>query len=217
MTFPESAAFGKKIPFAALQKQGVPRRFGALIKSIVWSYKLAPDTIGLAATKAVTEIEVIDLAVKQAGASLRVRSSVMEMLNLRIPNPCIFRVTDEAGGPIETAIYPKVSGGVLYGDSAVFRYARRDPSMDGRAQDEWPSGVTTLESLLIHLAAELAGMSVRPGEPLKLFDERHYAVESLRAELADIEKKLSKEKQLNRKYELAKSKQRVLAKLEAVK
>ena len=158
--FPESAAFGKKIPFAALQKQGVPRRFGALIKSIVWSYKLAP---------------------------------------------------------IETAIYPKVSGGVLYGDSAVFRYARRDPSMDGRAQDEWPSGVTTLESLLIHLAAELAGMAVRPGEPLKLFDERHYAVESLRAELADIEKKLSKEKQLNRKYELAKSKQRVLAKLEAVK
>ena len=99
IVFPESAAFGKKIPFAALQKQGVPRRFGALI----------------------------------------------------------------------------------------------------------------------HLAAELAGMAVRPGEPLKLFDERHYAVESLRAELTDIEKKLSKEKQLNRKYELAKSKQRVLAKLEAVK
>ena len=60
-------------------------------------------------------------------------------------------------------------------------------------------------------------MAVRPGEPLKLFDERHYAVEALRAELADIEKKLSKEKQLNRKYELAKEKQRVLAKLEAVK
>ena len=214
IVFPESAAFGKKIPFAALQKQGVPRRFGALIKSIVWSYKLAPDTIGLAATKAVTEIEVIDLAVKAAGASLRVRSSVMEMLNLRIPNPCIFRVTDEEGGPIETAIYPKVSGGVLYGDSAVFRYARRDPSMDGRAQ--WPSGVTTLESLLIHLAAELAGMAVRPGEPLKLFDERHYAVESLRAELADIEKKLSKEKQLNRKYELAKEQQRVRREIENV-
>ncbi len=141
--------------------------------------------------------------------------SVREMLNLRIHNPCIFRVTDEEGGPIETAIYPKVSGGVLYGDSAVFRYARRNPSIDERAQ--WPSGVTTLESLLIHLAAELAGMSVRPGEPLKLFDERHYAVESLRAELADVEKKLSKEKQLNRKYELAKSKQRVLAKLEAAK
>ena len=210
IVFPESAAFGKKIPFSALQKQGVPQRFWSLIKSIVWSYKLAPDTIGLAATKAVTEVEVIDLAVKAAGASLRVRSSVMEMLNLRIPNPCIFRVTDEEGGPIETAIYPKVSGGVLYGDSAVFRYARS-------AQDlQMPSGVTTLETLLIHLAAELAGMSVRPGEPLKQFDERHYAVESLRAELSDAEKKLSKEKQFNRKYELAKEKQRVLARLEAV-
>ena len=34
-------------------------------------------------------------------------------------------------------------------------------------------------------------------------------LESLRAEFADIEKKLSKEKQLNRKYELAKEKQRL--------
>ena len=210
IVFPESAAFGKKIPFAALQKQGVPRRFGALIKSIVWSYKLAPETIGLAATKTVAEIEVIDLAVKQAGASLRVRSSVLEMLNLRIPNPCIFRVTDEEGGLIETAIYPKVSGGILYGDSAVFRYARSASDL------QMPSGVTTLESLLIHLAAELAGMAVRPGEPLKLFDERHYAVESLRAELADIEKKLSKEKQLNRKYELAKEKQRLQKEIDYV-
>ena len=89
------------------------------------------------------------------------------------PNPCIFRVTDEEGGPIETAVYPKVSGGVLYGDSAVFRYARFEQDL------QMPSGVTTLESLLIHLAAELAGMAVRPGEPLKLFDDRHYAVESL--------------------------------------
>ena len=113
IVFPESAAFGKKIPFVALQKQGVPRRFGSLIKSIVWSHKLAPDTIGLAATKAVTEVEVIDLAVKAAGASLRVRSSVMEMLNLRIPNPCIFRVTDEEGAPIETALAQGASGGTL--------------------------------------------------------------------------------------------------------
>lgn len=210
IVFPESAAFGKKIPFAALQKQGVPRRFGALIKSIVWSYKLAPETIGLAATKAVAEIEVIDLAVKQAGASLRVRSSVLEMLNLRIPNPCIFRVTDEEGGLIETAIYPKMSGGILYGDSAVFRYARSASDL------QMPSGVTTLESLLIHLAAELAGMAVRPGEPLKDFDARHYVVESLRAELADFEKKLSKEKQLNRKYELAKEKQRLQKEIDYV-
>ena len=208
--FPESAAFGKKIPFTALQKQGVPRRFGSLIKSIVWSYKLAPDTIGLAATKSVAEVEVIDLAVKPAGASLRVRSSVMEMLNLRIPNPCIFRVTDEEGGLIETAICPKVSGGSLYGDSVVFRYARSERDC------EMPSGVTTLESLLIHLAASLAGMAVRPGEPLKLFDERHYSLESLRAELAEIERKISKEKQLNRKYELAKEKQRLQREIDYV-
>lgn len=201
--FPESAAFGKKIPFAALQKQGVSRRFGSLVKSIVWSYKLAPGTIGLAATKDVAEIEVIDLSVKAAGSSLRMRSSVMEMLNLRIPNPCIFRVTDEEGESIETAIYPKVSGGVLYGDSAVFRSARSEKDL------QLPSGVTTLESLLIHLAAELAGMSVRPGESLKDFDARHYRLEALRDEYERLGKRLRKETQVSVRFELHKQFQQV--------
>ncbi len=212
--FPESAAFGRRIAVVELKRQGLKPRLAEGVKSLVWAYKLAPATVHLAATEQVKEIEVMDLAVKPALASLRTRSLLLEALNALIPNPCIFRVTDEEGGPIEMAVYPKVSGGVLYGDSAVFRYARSDPSMDGRAQ--WPSGVTTLESLLIHLTAQLAGMAVRIGEPLKSFDARHYRVESLRAELADIEKKLSKEKQLNRKYELAKEKQRLQREIDYV-
>ena len=60
-----------------------------------------------------------------------------------------------------------------------------------QALDGGDSPILDSLSAFEHLAAELAGMLVRPGEPLKLFDERHYAVESLRAELADIEKKLS--------------------------
>ena len=206
--FPQSAAFGRKIPFAALQKQGVPRRFGSLIKSIVWSYKLSPDTVGLAATRAVAEIEVIDVAVKAAGASLRGRSSILEMLNLRIPNPCIFRLTTEDGVPLETAVYPKVSGGVLYGDSPVFRYARSAKDLP------LPSGVTTLESFLIHLAAGLAGMVIRPSESLKQFDDRHYRLESLRAELVEVEKRIAKERQFDRKYELSKDKQKLQQEIE---
>ena len=64
--------------------------------------------------------------------------------------------------------------------------------------------------------ADVSEQSVRPGESLKSFDARHYRVETLRAELADIEKKLSKEKQLNRKYELAKEKQRLQREIDDV-
>ena len=57
------------------------------------------------------------------------------------------------------------------------------------------------------LAAELGGMKVRAGESLKDFDARHYALESLRADLNDLEKRIKKESQLDRKYELAKERQ----------
>ena len=38
---------------------------------------------------------------------------------------------------------------------------------------------------------------------------RHYRLESLRADLAEIERMLSRETQLDRKYALAKEKQRI--------
>ena len=72
-----------------------------------------------------------------------------------------------------------------------------------------PSGVVDLESFFKNLAASTAGMTVLPDETLKELDTRHYRAESLRADLAEIERKLSKETQLDRKYALAKEKQRI--------
>ena len=199
--FPESTRFGKAIPFAELRRQDVPTRFASLIKKIVWAHKLAPLTIRLSATDAVKEIEVLDVTLKAEGESLRKRSAVLEMLDQKIPNPIIFRVFDEEGGELETAVYPKSKAGVLYGESPVYRYCRSNKFID------FPQGLTILESVLMALAAELGGMKVRAGESLKDFDARHYALESLRADLNDLEKRIKKESQLDRKYELAKERQ----------
>ena len=56
--FPQSAAYGKKIPFVQLKKQGLPARYSEWMKSLVWAYKLSPATMNLAATESVREIEV---------------------------------------------------------------------------------------------------------------------------------------------------------------
>ena len=208
--FPESTRFGKAIPFAELRRQDVPTRFASLIKKIVWAHKLAPLTIRLSATDAVKEIEVLDVTLKAGGESLRKRSAVLEMLDQKIPNPIIFRVFDEEGGELETAVYPKSKAGVLYGESPVYRYCRA-------AQDiALPEGVTSLEEFLKQFAAKLAGMKVRPGETLKDFDTRHYALESKRAELAELEKKITRERQLDIKYQLAKEKQELQKEIDRV-
>ena len=52
-------------------------------------------------------------------------------------------------------------------------------------------------------------MTTSPGESLRELEARHYRLESLNAELADIEKKISKEVPLDWKYALAKEKQKI--------
>lgn len=71
-----------------------------------------------------------------------------------------------------------------------------------------PQGLTTLESFYKHFAAAVGGMTTSAVESLRELEAR-YRLESLNAELADIEKKISNEVQLDRKYALAKEKQRI--------
>lgn len=196
--FPESAAFGKKIPLAQLKEKGVSPKFLKWVKSVKWAYKLSPSTLNLAATADVKEIEVLEVVLRSEGESLRNCALAIEVLGAMIPNPCLFRLFNEDGDFIEEAICPKASGGALLGDSPIYRLCRGF----GETDETTVSGVTTLE-------AALAGMGVRAGEGVRAFAERHYRLESLRAQSADLEKKIVREKQLDRKYELLKEKRQL--------
>lgn len=209
IAFPIAAKFGKRITFAQLKKQGAAPRFAKWIKSVVWAYKLAPSTVNLAATDAVKEVEVLDVVLREECSATRSRALVVEMFSELIPNPCVIRLYGEDGDELGVAACPKLSAGALYGDSPVYRSALcLGPSEAGRGQDPW-SGVTSLEAFLIRFTAALAGMQVIPGEALKDFIARHYKLASLRAEMDDLEKKISKERQLDVKYQLAKDKQKL--------
>lgn len=201
--FPQTAAFGKKIPLVQLKNQGLPSRLLAQIKSLVWAYKLSPSTVQLAATEAVKEIEVMDLTVKPACASVRALAAVISALDKLIPNPLIFRVYDEDGSPREMAFNLKASGGALFGDSEVYRLFRTEEDV------ALPTGVGNLESFYKQLAASVGGITAIPTESIRELAERHYRNESLRADLAEVARKLERESQFARKYELAKEKQRL--------
>ena len=201
--FPQSAAYGKKITFLQLKKQGLPSRYSEWMKSLVWAYKLSPATMNLAATESVREIEVMDLTLKEKCSTLRTLATLISAIDRLIPSPIIFRVFDEDGEGCGVAFNLKASGGTLYGTSDVFRLFRTEGDV------ALPSGVVDLESFFKNIAASTAGMTVLPGETLKELDARHYRAESLHADLAEIERKISKETQLDRKYALAKEKQRI--------
>ncbi len=202
--FPQSAAFGRRIPVAELRRQGLAPRFAALVKSLVWAFKLAPATVGLPATDDVKEIEVMDLAVKEGGKAPRALAALVSALDRLIPNPLVFRLFSEDGDALGFALNLKPSGGALRGDSDIFRLFQT-----AETDVPLPQGCATLETLLLRFAASVAGMAPRAGEGLRGLDERHYQLETLRAELGEAERKLAREDHLDRKYALAKETQRI--------
>lgn len=206
--FPSRAAFGKKIPLVQLRKEGLPNRLSELVKSLVWAYKLSPSTVQLAATESVKEVEVLDLTVKDACSNLRSLGAVISALDRIIPNPLIFRVYNEDGTPREVAFNLKTSGGSMIGTSDVFRLFHT------REEVALPTGVVNLESFYKSCAAAVGGLNVSPSESIRDLEERHYKVESLRADLSEVEKKLLKETQFDRKYEFSKEKQRIAKEIE---
>ena len=96
------------------------------------------------------------------------------------------------------------SGGALRGDSDLFRLFRTDET-----DVPLPQGCATLESLLLRFAAAVAGMEPHERETLRGLEERHYRLESLRADREDLKRRISQEAHLERKYALAKQLQDV--------
>lgn len=201
--FPKTAAFGKRIPFAILKKQGLAPRFVEFIKSLVWAYKLNPDTVQLAATEGIREIEVMDLTIKDKCSGARSLAAVISALDKIIPSPLIFRVFDEDGTPLKIAFNIKMSGGVPRGDSEVFRM------FQSAVDAELPKGSLNLETFYKNFAAAVGSMTTTADESLRDLDARHYRREALKADIDEIDRKLAKEIRLDVKYRLMKDRQQL--------
>ena len=92
--YPKSAAFGRVVPKSKLYehagaKTALKDLFVGQVDQIVWRFKLAPETINLAATKAVTEIQVFEIALKAA----ELDEEVLRAIDRAIPFPLIFELT----------------------------------------------------------------------------------------------------------------------------
>lgn len=206
--FPKSAVYGEKIAFTKLKQRGLPACYSETMRSLVWAYKLSPATLNLAATKSVREIEVMDLTLKAKCSTFRALAMLIAAIDKLIPSPLIFRVFEEEGRYRGIALNLKQSGGALYGNSDVYRlfYSEKDI--------ELPRGCADLESFYRNLATLVAELETSPVETLEDLNKRHYQLEALQAAWREAEVKLARERQLNRKYELAKEQQRLEKEIE---
>lgn len=100
--WPRAAAFGRVIPKNKIYEHagantGLKDLFVREVDQIVWSHKLAPETVNLAATKQVAEIQVFRITARTA----TLNRDVLRAIDKAIPFPLIFEVA--RGGRVRLA------------------------------------------------------------------------------------------------------------------
>ena len=92
--YPRSAAFGRVLPKNKIYEHagasaGLKQLFVTQVDQIVWRFKLAPETINLAATSAVTEIQIFEISLRTGSLD----GDILRAIDRAIPFPIIFELT----------------------------------------------------------------------------------------------------------------------------
>ena len=91
LSFPKSTVFNRRLPKQKFYdnlsiSSKVEQQFVKEIDTIYWRNKLAPDTLNITAGDEVTEVEVIEIKLKQQGIS----KNVIELIDREIPYHIVF-------------------------------------------------------------------------------------------------------------------------------
>ena len=92
--YPKAAAFGRVVPKSRIYEHAgastaLRDLFVTQVDQIVWKYKLAPETTNLAATKAVSEIQVFGISLRTG----KLDEEVLRAIDRAIPFPLLFELT----------------------------------------------------------------------------------------------------------------------------
>lgn len=195
--YPKAARFGRVVPKSKIYDAGglsakQRQRFVDQVDQISWAYKLAPETINLASSQGVPEIQVFELRMRGA----EVDDEVLQAIDKAIPFPILFelRKTD-ARRFVATYKRPSEADAAKW---IVSDHFAADWEPADKPRKSLPRALD-LGGLYDKVLKELI-----PGVPLEgeTLLERVSRVEAIRAKEREIERiksRLAREKQFNKK------------------
>lgn len=197
--FPISTVFDKKIPkgkfYENLRVSAALRRiFIEQIQSILWKHKLATSTLNIAAGETVTEIQVFEVELKQQ----QLDTKALQQIDKEIPYHILFLLTCE--GNVQAWMSYKEAAGDAFRVNRYYHTAWMPKhelhfTVNGLNMD------TLYESLvrqIVEMQGEVWNSEIGVAENVARATER----EKLKKQIAALENKIRKEKQLNRQMEL---------------
>ena len=223
--WPRAAAFGRVIPKSRIYEHAgagaaLKELFVREVDQIIWSHKLAPETVNLAATRQVEEIQVLRITARTEGLD----RDVLRAIDRAIPFPLIFEVAH--GGRVRLAASYKRQSLYSRGEADSTRWVVGDHYLGDWQPEQAPRAALPValdmerlyEALLTPLVeARIAGAGTvtgfgeapqtpfaAPAAPLPpvTLAERIAMADAIRAQERVIERikaRLGREKQFNRR------------------
>ena len=198
---PKTTEFNKHIPKQKFYENinvtpALRRIFVEQIKVVYWRNKIAPSTINLEAGNDVTEIEVFEVKLN----CIPLDASVLRQIDKEIPYHIIFLLEYERKYQAWTAYKEKAGSG-----SNAFKVDTYYHT-DWRLEDELGLKLDGLnmDAVYENYVRQIAGDILHTGvaESLKESVERSKQIQLLQKQIVTLQKKIRKEKQLNRQIEL---------------
>ena len=199
--FPQATEFNKRIPkqkfYENLDVSPALRRvFVEQIRLVYWRNKLATFTLNIAAGDTVTEVEVFEVRLNEP----HLDESVLKQIDQEIPYHILFILTCD--GKAQAWIGYKEAAASGSNAFKVNRYYHTD----WMPADELHLSIDGLnmDAVYENLVRQIAGDTLQTdsGESLKESVERNEKKKRMEKQIAVLENKLRKEKQLNRQMEI---------------
>ena len=215
---PKTTEFNKRIPKQKFYENinvtpALRRIFVEQIKVVYWRNKIAPSTINLEAGNDVTEIEVFEVKLNRVPLDV----SVLRQIDKEIPYHIIFLLEYEGKYQAWTAYKEKAGSG-----SNAFKVDTYYHT-DWRLEDELGLKLDGLnmDAVYENYVRQIAGDALNAtvageSESLKESVERSKQIQLLQKQIVTLQKKIRKEKQLNRQIELNAELKRLKKQLEGI-
>lgn len=209
--YPERARVGRVVPKNRFMVAGTTNRrvrdqLTAQVAKITWQYKLAAESLNLEGNETVPEIQVFKLALKPAGVADALPVDVLRCIDRAIGFPLIFELSAsrEDGAPRDdirvVATYKRPS------DTDDRKRVMDDYFATGWMPADTPRVplpmALDLPRLYEQILQRLIPVSARPGETLAALMARHTNITTLQREVQQLQARIQREKQFNRKVEL---------------
>ena len=223
--YPKQAEFNRPVPKNKIYGYAKPSRairdrFVSQVSEIVWKYKLAPETVNLPAKLRVHEIQVFEIALKTG----ELTEDVLRTMDKAIPSLLFFELTFE--DRVRFAAAYKRPNEANTRKSVVEAYFETPWQPANQARPALPVALDLAglyEQMLHahmrnwHLLGSPMALAPRHGESLQAMADRASVIRVKEKECRQLEARIQKEIQFNRKVELNRALRVCLAEVSQLK